>query len=246
MVDGNLFYYKTSEYAVAYGFYGISACIEVFVSRLLDILKLPHTQYQLVDALIIYDKREYKTKICASKDFRLGRATISIGSFLSRYRGLTHSYDDLLALGYKKHLDLWSVVDYLICNWDRHDRNVELYIDTLQPVPLFDNGFSMCMNHTDGEIEDGYRWSDKARVNSFYEAFLTEGVAKVAEPIRVRRLLDGHRSTLFDGLGFSAVREKFMWELLRARYASLLDLGKIVFVGVGDGDGDGDRIISAF
>jgi hypothetical protein len=74
MADGNLFYYKTSEYAAAYGFYGISACIEVFVSRLLDILKLPHTQYQLVDALIIYDKREHKTKICASKDFRLGRA----------------------------------------------------------------------------------------------------------------------------------------------------------------------------
>jgi hypothetical protein len=237
---GDLLYYKASEYAIDYGFYGLSACIEVFVSRLLDILGIDHVQYWLADAQVIYNKREYETKLCVSKDFRLGRSTISIGSFLTKYRTLSSSYDALVALGYKKHLNLWSVVDYLICNWDRHGRNVELYIDTLQPAPLFDNGFSMCVNRSDGELEDGYTWSDKARVNSFYEAFLTEGLAKVTEPICVNRLLAGHRSTLFDGLRFSSVRETFMWELLTGRYTHLVQSGKLAIKEHTDG------VISAF
>jgi hypothetical protein len=120
-------------------------------------------------------------------------------------------------LGYKQELDRLTVADYLICNWDRHDRNVEMFCDTKKCVDIFDNGCSMGVNHTDKEIGDGYTWSDNARVNSFYEAFLTEHLDDLEFKFSVRDLTAADRKVLFDGLDLGAVREDFMWTLINRR-----------------------------
>ena len=63
-------FYKLSSFNAHDGFYGHESVNELIVSRLLDILQIPHTNYRLVHALVEVDEQEYTTWLCVSKDYR--------------------------------------------------------------------------------------------------------------------------------------------------------------------------------
>ena len=54
-------FYKLSSFNAHDGFYGHESVNELIVSRLLDILQIPHTNYRLVHALVEVDEQEYTT-----------------------------------------------------------------------------------------------------------------------------------------------------------------------------------------
>ena len=75
-------FYKLSSFNAHDGFYGHESVNELIVSRLLDILQIPHTNYRLVHALVEVDEQEYTTWLCVSKDYRkLGETNVSLEIF---------------------------------------------------------------------------------------------------------------------------------------------------------------------
>jgi hypothetical protein len=59
-----------------------------------------------------------------------------------------------------------AVFDYIICNLDRHGKNIELFLDTLEMIPLFDNGLSLLSKIPEENIK-GAKFNDNISVNNF-------------------------------------------------------------------------------
>lgn len=68
-IGGYRIYYKLSNYDMSNGITGHECVNEIIAARLLDILDIPHLDYQLINADIIIDGSKYTTYLCASKDF---------------------------------------------------------------------------------------------------------------------------------------------------------------------------------
>ena len=69
-VDGQRIYYKLSNYDSYRGVFGHESVNELIVSRVMDVLNIPHVAYQLIHAQIVIDGRELESWISASDNFR--------------------------------------------------------------------------------------------------------------------------------------------------------------------------------
>lgn len=67
--NGQRYYYKLSNYDSYRGVFGHECINELIVSRLLEILQIPHLHYQLLHALICIDGKEMDTYITQVKEF---------------------------------------------------------------------------------------------------------------------------------------------------------------------------------
>lgn len=119
------------------------------------------------------------------------------------------------------------VVDYLICNRDRHGANIELLIDDNDRVriaPLFDNGVSLlfsCYNNQES-IRKYDVLADKA-VNNFVGArsleynlqFIPKGKRFFAGVLQEK-----HKEVLLDGLYgiLSEIHVEKIWEMISERW----------------------------
>ena len=107
---------------------------EVVVSRLLDVLKLPHTRYDLIVAKIKIKDDIFVAPICVSESFVHDNETAIP---LEEYCTL-RNVEPLVAmktLGFQEYLDRLFAVDFLIVNRDRHGYNIELLQNTSRIYP---------------------------------------------------------------------------------------------------------------
>lgn len=127
-------YYKASTFMYGVGFVGTESINEVIVSKLCDMLDIPHIEYFLSKEIIDTEYGEYETYVCYSYDYKCGKSTIA-------YEDANFKLPDIFK--YKMFL-----LDFIIINWDRHGANIEFYEDGT-PVPLFDNGLSLLAPYLD-------------------------------------------------------------------------------------------------
>lgn len=144
--DGDT-YYKMSLYSGGFVI-GHESINEVIVSRFLDVLGIPHVDYELHNALVKVDGNIFQTQIVSSKEFKLpGEHHIAI----EYLEGFNQEEPEVRARYFDSdYIDRMILVDFLIINRDRHGANIELLYSwqcdetkVYRFAPLFDHGFSL-------------------------------------------------------------------------------------------------------
>jgi len=144
-------YYKLSNYDSVHGIVGHECVNELIVSRLLDILNIPHVQYTLYNAMVSIDGREYNTYICGSDTFiKKSERKITWEDYY-QFNKIDNDNPIEFAkrMGFEKEIYRMILVDFLILNRDRHGANIEMIMDKSMHVrmaPLFDHGVSLLFN----------------------------------------------------------------------------------------------------
>lgn len=147
-LEGSKVYYKLSCFDPLRGVTGHECVNELIVDRLLTVLGIDHLHYQLINARISIDGKEYKAWICASQDFKMkGDSKIAFDDYYDLRKD-----DEEDVWGFIKRME-WEdyfynmlAVDYVILNRDRHGANVEIIksaANVVKPAPLFDHGLSL-------------------------------------------------------------------------------------------------------
>lgn len=112
--------------------------------------------YQLIHAIIQIDGRDIETYINKSANFRkFNERKISFDTYYDLHREQNESpLDFAIRMGWEEYIYQMMVIDYLICNRDRHGANIELLIDekdNVRPAPLFDHGVSFLFSCYDNQ-----------------------------------------------------------------------------------------------
>lgn len=154
--NGERFYYKLSNYDSYRGVFGHECVNELIISRLLDIFDIEHLHYQLIHAAILIDGREIETYINKSANFRKSNERkIAFDTYYDLHKEPNESpLDFAVRMGWKEYIYQMIVIDYLICNRDRHGANIELLVDekdNVRPAPLFDHGVSLLFSCYDNQ-----------------------------------------------------------------------------------------------
>jgi hypothetical protein len=188
-VAGNR-YIKMSAYNQAHGVYGNEAVFEVLASRIAENLGVDCVKYELADALVYRDGKEFVTEVCVSEDFRKGRETVPFEKFysLNKLHGET-TVELINRFGLTDAIHKMMVFDFIICNLDRHGKNVELFTEPIEVAPLFDNSFSLLGKIPESGIMTA-KFNDDISVNNFIgERNLLANLKYVAatKPVRLNR-----------------------------------------------------------
>lgn len=147
-VNGVLHYYKMP----AYDNYlkecvGYETIFEVVVYRLCKLLGIESLEYNLLDADVIISNNIVSAFITDSEEFkRPGESKITFENFylLNRIDNEEPILEFCNRMGFKEYIDNMIILDFIICNRDRHGANIEILNmdNTYRPAPLFDNGLS--------------------------------------------------------------------------------------------------------
>jgi hypothetical protein len=224
--NGKLYWYKTSAYNKDFGFYGIEAISEVLASRLFDVLDIRHIQYDYFKAQILIDGKGYETSVCRSLDFKEGRETASMEAYLSNIKTGT-------AIGKMRGLDFdvdsIIIADYIIANTDRHLANLEVFVDKGEMCALFDNGCSLVFNHSDKELQAGYKYSDDSIINSFAGTTMHNTLDSIEGTVCLKQLESEDKDYIFSGFegAISEFRAEYLWDFVLGRLGHVRNLGLV-------------------
>lgn len=146
---GKRLYYKLSNYDSYRGVFGHECVNELIVSRVMDVLRIPHVAYRLVHALIAIDGKEQETWVSVSDNFRQeSEEKLAYDLFYDLQK---EGDESPLGFAVRNGWDLYMYrmfcIDYLIANRDRHGSNLEVLRntndDSVRMAPLFDQGVSL-------------------------------------------------------------------------------------------------------
>ena len=171
--DGVRYYYKLSNYDSYRGVFGHECINELIVSRLMSALRIPHLEYQLIHALVLLEGKETETYITRSVNFRKDdERKVAFDVFYDLNKKENENPMDFAnRCGWKNYIDQMIVIDYLICNRDRHGANIEILVDAqgnARPAPLFDNGLSLLFScYSDRESIENFDVIKDRPVNNF-------------------------------------------------------------------------------
>ncbi len=227
-LDGIKKYYKLSNFDQINGVVGHECVNEIIVDRLLNILKVDHIHYQLINAVIEIDGREYTTYLCCSEDFKkAGESKAALDNYytVNHLIGESH-YDFCVRMGWQKYIDVMLAVDYIILNRDRHGANIEVLrnprLKTIRLAPLFDHGLSLMYSCiTEQEVEQ-YDISEDKRCQNFIGGFSCYDNLSL---IKERNLFEGKlnrkdKASIFEGLDKVLSKQHIdkLWDMIYSRY----------------------------
>lgn len=148
-MNGKRLYYKLSNYDSYRGVFGHECVNEIIVSRVMDILKIPHVAYDLIHARIIIDGKEQETWISVSENFRKdNEEKLAYDLFYDLQKEEMESpLEFAIRNGWELYMYQMFCIDYLVANRDRHGSNLEVLRneddDSVRMAPLFDQGVSL-------------------------------------------------------------------------------------------------------
>ena len=148
-VNGKRLYYKLSNYDSYRGVFGHECVNELIVSRVMDILGVPHVEYKLIHAKIVIDGKEQETWISVSENFRKeNEEKLAYDLYYDLQKEENESpLEFAIRNGWGLYMYQMFCVDYLIANRDRHGSNLEILRseedDSVRMAPLFDQGVSL-------------------------------------------------------------------------------------------------------
>lgn len=227
--NGRRYYYKLSNFDSYREIFGHECVNELIVARLLSILGIEHLEYQLIHAKILVDDLELEGYICKSENFRkASERKIAFDTYYELHKeGKESPLDFARRKGWEKYMWQMFVVDYLICNRDRHGANIELLIDengSERIAPLFDNGLSLLFSCYDNQesIRKYDVLEDKA-VNNFIGAKSVEYNLRFVpkgQSVCGGKLREQDKKYLLDGLNgiLSDSHLEKIWEMIWERW----------------------------
>lgn len=144
--DSN-YYLKASLFDVVDGFIGVESIIEWLAYHVGKRLYFNVLQQNIIPCTLCIDGKFCETVICISKDYRVGTFKLPLGAYVSSRNLRVNSIDDILGYDdYEGLLELF-VLDYIMCQRDRHSSNVEYLFDrktgNIRLAPIFDNGIAL-------------------------------------------------------------------------------------------------------
>ena len=200
-------YYKLSTGDVVSGIYGHESANEVFVSRLLTALDIPHVEYHGAQANITLNNKDIETYVCWSREFKHRAETkMAFDTYFALHASDIDPLSFLHSLGLSQAVDYMLLVDFLIINRDRHGANVEILLDSrtdkVRLAPIYDNGFSLvspALNHPD-RVEAFDVMRDVEANNFIGSRSLFDNLELISKPITVNKLTEEAINRAFYGL----------------------------------------------
>ena len=166
-------YYKLSYFDDVNKMFGYESINELIASKILDELKYEHVNYELSYSKIIIDGTENATYVSSSLDYKKPSETKT--TFENFYKLNKEKDEDVMSFinrfGFTKEVYQMLIIDFLICNRDRHGANIELLYNyktsSWRMAPLFDHGLSLLSpSYFDKDIMK-YDIKKDVKVNSF-------------------------------------------------------------------------------
>ena len=226
-IDGHKIYYKMSNYDSVRGVIGHESVNEIVAQNIADVLQMDHLVYDLVYCRVKVADNTFCTWITKSKDFKQpGESKITFETY---YEILRLDHEDKLQFIKRMGLEYYFynvfLLDYLICNRDRHGANIEVLQkgDSYRLAPLFDNGLSFLFScYNDGSKMLEFDKLKDGPVNNYVGSMnLSDNLKLVPKDIRMKVSMPS-RSQLFQGLenAKGAVPEVYwdcIYEMVRER-----------------------------
>lgn len=228
-VEGRKRYFKLSNFDPENGVIGHECVNEIIVDRLLSVLQIEHLDYELINAEIEIDGKNYHTFLCASYDFKeRGESKIALDDYYRVHAvpGESH-YDFCVRMGWQKYVDTMLAVDYLILNRDRHGANIEVLRNarahTLRIAPLFDHGLSLLFSCLSDDEALKFDILEDKKCQNFiggYSCYENLKLIENKDNVFGGTLKESDRSILFEGLEdvISSVLADRIWDMIFTRY----------------------------
>lgn len=179
------YYYKLSNFDTLRGIYGHECLNEIVAQNIAAALKIPHLEYDLIHAEVKIDGKKYRTWLTRSADFKKpGEHKLAFETYYEITKLLD---EDVWTFILRNQLEQYFyhifLLDYLICNRDRHGANIEVLEKKglYRMAPVFDNGLSLLFScYHDGKAMESFDRLKDGPVNNFVGTMsLTENLRKV-------------------------------------------------------------------
>ena len=204
-VNGKKLYYKASNYDASRGFYGHESLNEIVACNLAEMMGMYHLRYRLVDGIISVPGRgKQAALITASEDYKYnGEYKMTLESFYE-----TERLDDEDVLTFISRMDLQDyfydmfLLDWIICNRDRHGANVEVLIDSdwFRMAPLFDHGLSFAFSCYGFIGMDEFDVMKDSPVNNFVGSCILSDNLKLVPGVVLSKVEKIEYTHVFDGI----------------------------------------------
>lgn len=207
VVRGVKYYYKVSNFDTIRGIYGHESVNEIVAQNVADILEIPHLHYELFYADIQVDGKIYEAWLTRSQDFkRAGEHKLTFETYYEM-TGLEQEavWNFIVRQGLTEYFYELFLLDFIICNRDRHGANIEVLEKRGQYrlAPIFDNGLSFLFScYQDGEAMRRADPMKDGPVNNYVGSkSLSENLKKIpTERLRKVRMADFTPERVFAGL----------------------------------------------
>lgn len=184
-IDRTKYYYKLSNFDTIRGVYGHECINEIVAQNLADALNIPHLEYDLIHASVKMNDKIYETWLTKSRDFK--KAGEHKLAFETYYEINRDSGEEVWPFVVRNQLEQYFyqvfLLDYLICNRDRHGANIEVLEKrgNYRLAPVFDNGLSLLFScYGDGEAMEKFDRLKDGPVNNFVGSMsLAENLKRV-------------------------------------------------------------------
>lgn len=225
--DGIVYYYKMSL-MIGKKVVGHEAVNEVIVSRLLDILGIPHVHYTLQLAKVRINKDVLTTFVCVSQDFKgKGVSSLPLEEYLSLVGSEDTPYNALVKMGFQSYLDQLFIVDFLTINRDRHGYNTEVLFsnDVVSLAPIFDTGSSFVAPLQDDlNLICAFDPMQDVITNNFIGTeSLFDNLKLISHPLYTPPLTERDKKRIFYQLSLAVSKEHLnkIWKIIWTRYSYL-------------------------
>lgn len=206
-IDGKKYYYKLSNFDTVRGIHGHECINEIIAQNLADALGIPHLAYDLLHAKVKIDNKIYETWLTRTADFKREREhklTFETYYEINRIPG-EEVWPFIVRSGLEQYFYEVFLLDYLICNRDRHGANIEVLEKQgkYRLAPVFDNGLSLLFScYGDGAAMEKFDYLKDGPVNNFVGSMsLSENLKLVPQQMLIAaRTKELGENILFRGL----------------------------------------------
>lgn len=218
--NGKKYYYKMSNYDSVRGVIGHESVNEIVAQNIADALQIEHLNYELVYCTVKVADKMLQTWVTRSEDFKNpGESKMTFETYyeILRLDG-EDKFQFIERMGLKEYFNNLFLLDYIICNRDRHGANIEVLQtgDTYRLAPLFDNGLSFLFScYNDGKQMLEFDKLKDGPVNNYVGSMnLSDNLKLVPKTLRQKVTMPS-RAQLFQGLenAKEAVPEEY-WDCI--------------------------------
>lgn len=228
--DGKRRYYKLSNYDSYRGIFGHECVNELIVSRVMDLMGIPHVTYDLIHAKIVIDGKEQESWISVSENFRRNNEEkLAYDLFYDLQKdGNESPLEFAIRNGWELYVYQMFCIDYLIANRDRHGSNLEVLRnendDSVRLAPLFDQGVSLLFSTYGDEkmIENTDVMRDFSVNNYIGSRSLEYNLSLIPQnfDLRIRSLKPEDKDHIVGGLEAILTKKHIdkIWEMIWKRW----------------------------
>ena len=229
-IHGKRLYYKLSNYDSYRGVFGHECVNELIVSRVMDVLQIPHVSYKLIHAQVLIDEKEIETWISVSDNFRKdNEEKLAYDLFYDLLKeGNESPLEFAIRNGWELYIYQMFLIDYITANRDRHGSNLEVLRNvedgSIRMAPLFDQGVSLLFSTYGDEkmIENTDVMQDFPVNNYIGSRSLKYNLSLIPEDVdlRINTLKQEDRGYIFTGIN-KVLTEKHVdkiWNMIWKRW----------------------------